>query len=121
VSSVINLGNAGNSATLSTVDTLTSGSGSDTIVFTGPISHASIDLGAGADTLTLGNGANTATIANTETIAGGTGNDTVTLGTALTTGMSVDLGGGSNTLDTLRDKTTLETLWSSGEAPWKVW
>jgi glucose-1-phosphate cytidylyltransferase len=24
-------------------------------------------------------------------------------------------------MDTLRDKTTLETLWSSGEAPWKVW
>jgi len=24
-------------------------------------------------------------------------------------------------MDTLRDKTTLETLWSSGEAPWKTW
>jgi glucose-1-phosphate cytidylyltransferase len=24
-------------------------------------------------------------------------------------------------MDTLRDKTTLETLWSSGQAPWKVW
>jgi glucose-1-phosphate cytidylyltransferase len=24
-------------------------------------------------------------------------------------------------MDTLRDKTTLETLWSSGAAPWKIW
>ncbi len=24
-------------------------------------------------------------------------------------------------MDTLRDKTTLEALWSSGEAPWKIW
>jgi glucose-1-phosphate cytidylyltransferase len=24
-------------------------------------------------------------------------------------------------MDTLRDKTTLETLWSSGKAPWKIW
>ena len=24
-------------------------------------------------------------------------------------------------MDTLRDRTTLETLWSSGNAPWKMW
>jgi glucose-1-phosphate cytidylyltransferase len=24
-------------------------------------------------------------------------------------------------MDTLRDKTTLEALWESGKAPWKVW
>ena len=24
-------------------------------------------------------------------------------------------------MDTLRDKTHLEALWSSGQAPWKVW
>jgi glucose-1-phosphate cytidylyltransferase len=24
-------------------------------------------------------------------------------------------------MDTMRDKTLLEGLWSSGEAPWKVW
>src|SRR5262245_38215395 len=24
-------------------------------------------------------------------------------------------------MDTLRDRTTLEALWASGEAPWKVW
>jgi glucose-1-phosphate cytidylyltransferase len=24
-------------------------------------------------------------------------------------------------MDTLRDKTHLEELWASGEAPWKVW
>jgi hypothetical protein len=70
VSVVINLGNAGNTATFSTVDTLTSGSGSDSIVLTGAIANASVDLGAGSDTLTLGNFTNTATVANTETITG---------------------------------------------------
>ena len=24
-------------------------------------------------------------------------------------------------MDTLRDKNTLESLWSSGDAPWRVW
>ena len=24
-------------------------------------------------------------------------------------------------MDTLRDRTTLEALWASGEAPWKIW
>jgi glucose-1-phosphate cytidylyltransferase len=24
-------------------------------------------------------------------------------------------------MDTLRDKQTLQDLWASGEAPWKVW
>ena len=52
------------------VDTLTSGSGSDSIVLTGAIANASVDLGAGSDTLTLGNFTNTATVANTETITG---------------------------------------------------
>ena len=59
------------------------------------VSNGSIDLGGGSDTLTLANGTNTATVANIETIIGGTGADTITLGTALTTGMSVDLGTGS--------------------------
>ncbi len=65
---------------------------------TGALTNASIDLGAGNDTLTFGNFTNSATVANTETITGGTGADTVTLGTALTTAMSVDLGTGANKL-----------------------
>ena len=24
-------------------------------------------------------------------------------------------------MDTIRDKNTLETLWESGDAPWKIW
>ena len=52
----ITLGNSANSATLTTVDTLISGSGADTIAFTGGFSNASIDLGGGSDTLTLGAG-----------------------------------------------------------------
>jgi hypothetical protein len=93
VSVVVKLGNAGNTATFSTVDTLTSGT--DTIVLTGAIANASIDLGGGEDTFTLGNATNSATVANTQTITGGTGADSVTLGSALSAAMSVDLGSGA--------------------------
>ena len=48
--------------------------------------------------LTLGNFASTMTVGDTETIIGGTGNDNVTLSTALTDSMQVDLGGGKSTL-----------------------
>jgi hypothetical protein len=41
------LGNAANTATFSTVDTLTSGSGADTISLTGVVANASIDLAGG--------------------------------------------------------------------------
>jgi Ca2+-binding RTX toxin-like protein len=98
VSVIVHLGNAANTATFSTVDTLTSGIGADTIALTGAIANASIDLGGGGDTLTLGNATNSATIANVQTLTGGSGADTVTLGSALTNAMSVDLGGGSNKL-----------------------
>ena len=54
MSIVVTLGNGGNTATFSTVDTLISGTGADTIDFTGILSNASIDLGTGADVLTLG-------------------------------------------------------------------
>ena len=39
----------------------------------------SIDLGAGANTLSLNNGANTGTVSNIGTLIGGTGTDTITL------------------------------------------
>ncbi len=85
-----------------TPTTLIGGTGADTITLGAVATNASIDLGAGNDTLTFGNFTNSATVANTETITGGTGADTVTLGTALTTAMSVDLGTGANKL-TLAD------------------
>ncbi|HLY91107.1 MAG TPA: hypothetical protein VKQ27_19140, partial [Acetobacteraceae bacterium] len=88
MATIIQLGNSANTATLSNVDTLTSGTGADTILFTGALTNASIDLGTGSDTLTFGAFTNSATVANTETITGGTGADTVTLGSALTTAMA---------------------------------
>jgi hypothetical protein len=66
MSVVTNLGNSGNTASFSTVGTLTSGTGADLIVFTGAVTNASVDLGGGSDALTLGNFANSATVANTE-------------------------------------------------------
>lgn len=78
MSSIIQLGNAANTGTFSAVDTLTSGSGDDTIGLSGAVSNASIDLGAGNNTLTFGNFANSATVANTETITGGAGINFIT-------------------------------------------
>ena len=71
--------------------------GNDAITLSALVSNASIDLGAGNDTLTLANGTNSATVANTETIIGGSGNDTITLATAATNA-SIDLGAGNDTL-----------------------
>ena len=96
---ILHLGNSANTATLSTVDTLISGTGADTIVFhrggqqrldrpRGRRRHPDL---CQRDQL--------ATVSNTETITGGTGADTVTLGTALTTAMSVDLGTGVQQAD----------------------
>jgi Ca2+-binding RTX toxin-like protein len=83
---------------VSNTETITGGTGADTVSLGTVVSNVSIDLGSGSDNLIFGNFANTATVANTESIVGGTGNDAVTLGTALTVAMSVDLGGGSNSL-----------------------
>ena len=51
-------------------------------------------------------------MANTETIVGGSGADTITLGSALSDSMSVDLGGGSNklTLDNSADTGTVKNV-----------
>ena len=57
MSVIVTLGNAANTATFSTVDTLISGSGADTISLTGTIANASINLAGGSDTLTLADSA----------------------------------------------------------------
>src|SRR5947209_4011676 len=98
MSIVVTLGNTAQNATFTTVDTLTSGTGADTIAFTGVLSNASVDMGAGNDTLTLGASGNTVTLANTETVTGGASDDTITLSTALASGNQFDLAGGNNTL-----------------------
>ena len=65
------------------METLTGGSQDDKITFGAALTAATIDLGAGSDSLTLFNGTNSATVSNVETITGGTGNDAITLGAAL--------------------------------------
>ena len=84
------------------------GPGNDTIILPSAVTNASIDLGAGNDTLAFANGTNSATVANTETIIGGTGNDTITLATAAANA-SVDLGAGSDKL-TLANATNSATV-----------
>ena len=76
---------------------ITGGSGNDNKTLSTPLTNASVDLGAGSDTLTLANGTNSATVANTETIDGGTGDDTIVLATA-TNKSSIDLGAGNDSL-----------------------
>jgi Ca2+-binding RTX toxin-like protein len=86
-----------NAYTTDTVDTLIGGAAADTVVVTGSIANAKIDLLAGNDKLTLADGDNSATISNVETIIGGGGGDTLTIETAMSKG-TVNLGGGSDTL-----------------------
>src|SRR5581483_3735295 len=57
-----------NSVNVANVETITGGTGADTIVLSTLLSGASVDLGTGADTLTLANGVNSGTFTNVETI-----------------------------------------------------
>ncbi|HTI79927.1 MAG TPA: hypothetical protein VL614_05695, partial [Acetobacteraceae bacterium] len=94
----LTLANVANTGTVKNTTTLIGGTAADTITLAAAASSASIDLGAGSDTLALGNFNVAATVANIETITGGTGNDSITLSGPLTTAMSVDLGAGSSKL-----------------------
>ena len=68
--------NFANTATVANVETLTGGSGADTITLsTGLTTAMAVDLGAGLDKLTLANTTNTGSLTNIETIVGGTGAD----------------------------------------------
>jgi hypothetical protein len=123
VVSVVNLGsgadtltlaNSANSGTISKVETIMGGTGSDTITLGTAAVGASIDLGTGTDSLTLGAFTDTATVATTSVIIGGSGADNITLGSALTVSMSVDLGGGLNTL-TLDNSTVMNFSTAKGD------
>ena len=95
--SKLTLANGANTGTVSNVDTLIGGTGTDTITLLTAMSNGSVSLGSRRDTLTLANAANSVTIANVETILGGTGSDTITLGAAVSNA-SIDLGTGTDTL-----------------------
>ena len=86
----ITLGNDDVTMTISTFDSLTTGSGAATITVTGALVGAAVDLGTGTDSLTLANFANSVTVSGAETLIGGSAVDTITLGTTLT-GMTLDL------------------------------
>jgi hypothetical protein len=70
-------------------------SGNDTIKLPNAVTYASIDLGAGNDTLILANGTNSAVVANTETILGGTGADSISI-VSPAVGACIDLGAGND-------------------------
>ena len=99
-SDTLTLGNFANSATVANVETITGGTGADSITLGTALTTAmAVDLGAGADKLTLANLANTGTVRDVETLMGGTGADAITsiMSSAQAVG-SVDLGAGSDTL-----------------------
>ena len=75
----LTLGNTDNTLTITYFDSLTTGTGTDTVTVTDALTGAIINLGAGTDSLTLGDFGNSATISNTEAITGGLLADTITL------------------------------------------
>ncbi len=94
----LTLANVANSGTVSNVETLTGGTGNDTVTMATAMSSGTINLGTGTDAITLADGGNTVTISNSETITGGTGADQVTVATALTNTMTINLGAGEDTI-----------------------
>uniref|UniRef100_UPI001A965ECD right-handed parallel beta-helix repeat-containing protein n=1 Tax=Sabulicella rubraurantiaca TaxID=2811429 RepID=UPI001A965ECD len=77
---------------------VTGTTGNDAITLLGSVIGATVDLGAGNDTLTLSSaGPNTLVVFNAEVIKGGTQADTVMLGAAIS-GATIDLGAGRDTL-----------------------
>src|SRR6185369_3637132 len=93
----LSLAAGGNSVTVGAIETITGGSGADTVVLSAALPGGTIDLAAGGDSLLLADGGNSVTVANVETLTGGSGADTVVL-TTLVSGASVELAGGSDTL-----------------------
>ena len=87
----ITLGNDDVTMTITSFDSLTTGSGAGAIAVTEALTGATVNLGTGTDSLTLANFANSATVSGVETLTGGNAIDTIVLGTTLT-GMTLDLG-----------------------------
>jgi hypothetical protein len=128
----VNLSGSANTLTVAAASTLSvhgvqvlTGDGKDVIAVTG--SSNSITVGniaslndSATDTVTLANSANTLTVSGMGSLTGGTGNDSVTLGSAWTAstlvpgGGTIDLGGGTNTLNlsTFADTLTIKDVQS---------
>jgi len=96
--------NGTNTSTISNTESISGGTGNDTITLATAITSGNVDLGVGTDSLTLANGTNSVSVANIETVTGGTGADTVTMTAVASSGDSVDLGAGTDSL-TLADGT----------------
>ncbi|MEQ8194723.1 MAG: calcium-binding protein, partial [Rhodospirillales bacterium] len=121
----LNLGNGGNTVTVSNVETVNGGTGNDTVTVTSILTAGAVyDLGSGTDTLTLANGTNTVTVSGVETLNGGTGNDTVTVDADTVDGASVSFDGGLGT-DSLTIQGTgtldLNATELGGISGWETW
>ena len=83
---------------VSSTETITGGTGADTVTLGAGQASGSINLGAGMDTLLLSSsGNNKLTVSNTESITGGSQNDIITLGAAQASG-AIDLSAGVDSL-----------------------
>lgn len=100
--------NGTNTSTISNTETITGGTGNDTITLATAITSGNVDLGVGTDSLTLANGTNSVTVANIETVTGGTGADTVTMSAVASSGDIVDLNGGADSLTLANGTNTLD-------------
>jgi hypothetical protein len=70
---------------------------------------SSISGVTGSDSFTLGSAGYTMTMTDVETLVTGSGNDAITMGSVMTTGNAIDLGGGTDTL-TLWGGTNVGTI-----------
>ncbi len=124
----LTLANGTNTLTVNHVETITGGTGDDTVTLSAAATGLTIDLGSGNDVLNLANGTNTLTVhsATGVTINGGSSTDTVTIanGTNVVTVNNVEnvfAGTGADTITvTGTQNTTIhggvgaETLSSTG-------
>jgi len=80
--------------------TITGGDQNDLFAYgAGAATGATLDGGAGADTLSFATGGSyTVNLANVETVTGSTGADSLSFGTAVTAATAIDLGAGTDSL-----------------------
>lgn len=110
----LSLGNAGNSGTIYSTETVISGAGNDTLAIRGA-NLGQIDLGAGADYVTLLSVGVNATMVNVETLAGSGAADRVLM-TGAVSGGFFNLLGGVDLLQLADGGNSVSTLWTESVA-----
>ena len=99
---------------VSSLTTLTGGSGDDSVTFASALGSGTVDLGTGTDILTLSDSADVLSLSNTETIYAGDGADQLTYTGSVATTIKGDLGADTLALDGSAAHTVLYFTSSDG-------